>query len=187
VSCRDRGYWSATPAGQALIEDLEQSPNTHTITFTPELWSSTYADSDANALAQGQVLTESDGSVVRGTGQGTSTTIEWSPTGTQPYPSDGTPRDPTSALMHELWHADIADNGGGLRTRLRAQWSSRTKSTQQWSRISIAKLRDCPNGQNTAMIYPMALSLVRTYLLRLLLLLPQDSLQGNDIYQNLLS
>jgi Effector protein len=86
----------ATPVGRTTVERLEQSANTHTITPTDvPLGSGTDAANEANAF----------------NGKGTSTMMEWNPTDTARY-ADGTPRDPTSALLHELWHANVADTGG---------------------------------------------------------------------------
>jgi len=107
----------ATAMGRQIIENLEQSPNTHTVVPTPAKSRTIPVDGTAqeavsNAYQEGQIDKVGNLTVFEGTGKGTSTQIEWNSDSTDPYPSDGTPRDPASAMMHELWHADVANGGG---------------------------------------------------------------------------
>jgi hypothetical protein len=85
---------TATPNGEARIESLEQSNNTHIISRRTEVGNLTVPENRADAT----------------NGHGTSTIIQWNPDDHTPL-SDGTPRDPYAELTHEIDHAYHADRG----------------------------------------------------------------------------
>jgi hypothetical protein len=78
---------------------LEQSSNFHVIAPITSVSNVTsFSPLDARDLQSG------------GTGLGSSTITEWDPNDRSPV--DGAPGSPTAALLHELWHANLADEGG---------------------------------------------------------------------------
>jgi hypothetical protein len=103
--------------GRQIVEQLEASSNTHTLVPTSGQSRTIPVDGTAqeavsNAYQEGEMDKVGNLTIFEGTGNGTSTQIEWNSDSTNPYPSDGTARDPASAMMHELWHAAVDDIGG---------------------------------------------------------------------------
>jgi hypothetical protein len=94
---------TSTPEGRQIIEALEASDHIHFIHETSDprgTMNVALSENNAYDLESG------------GTGLGTSSVTRWHPTDTSVSVSDNVARDPTASLQHELYHANLADQGG---------------------------------------------------------------------------
>ncbi|HWB00732.1 MAG TPA: M91 family zinc metallopeptidase, partial [Pirellulales bacterium] len=114
-----------TPKGQTLLNDLNTSGKTVTISERPKnpndpFNAETTADNIADATPAGQQafagngtpVTDSAGNPVTGTGNGSNSSVAYDPT-VWPPPPDVSPTGTTSddTLFHELTHADHHEHG----------------------------------------------------------------------------
>jgi hypothetical protein len=92
---------TTSPAGAAVIERLENSSNPHVI-----LPASSVDEASTSPISQFDAYDTASG----GSGVGTGTFVTWAPLDFTPI--DGAPGSPHALLLHELWHANIAEEGG---------------------------------------------------------------------------
>jgi Effector protein len=85
------------PLGKVIIDSLEHSQRTVTITFNTTPLGSGSTPSNEKGATLG-----SDG---RTPGAGSDSTVTWNPTDSSLYPDQRIPADPTAALLHELSHS----------------------------------------------------------------------------------
>jgi hypothetical protein len=108
---------SKTPTGAPIIQSLEQSDRTFTITETR-------SETQINVRDRSNAYN----------GQGSSATIRWNQTDTLPFSGDGVRADPTASLLHELYHASIADKGA---------WSSEVIAGTDLDEVDATMVENC--------------------------------------------
>jgi Effector protein len=106
---------SKTPTGAPIIQSLEQSDRTFTITETR---SGTQTTAFAGAYD----------------GKGSSAAIRWDQTDTLPFWEDGVRADPSASLLHELYHASIADKGA---------WSTEVIANTDLDEVDATMVENC--------------------------------------------
>jgi Effector protein len=106
---------SKTPTGAPIIQSLEQSDRTFTITETS---SETQTTAFAGAY----------------NGIGSSAAIRWNQTDTLPFWEDGVRADPSASLLHELYHASIADKGA---------WSTEVIANTDLDKVDAKMVENC--------------------------------------------
>jgi hypothetical protein len=113
ATLNDLATIGTTQRGQERLRSLEESGRRVSITsrsnpHDPDN-AETHPDNVADALPAGQTVVDEDGNLVRGTGRGSDSAVEYDPSH---WPNQAHPQSPSDAMLfHELTHADHNAHG----------------------------------------------------------------------------